>query len=116
MFHVQLRRFPHSAQAFNLTKERLHETLLHPWARGGVVELGDRRWVPSETKLIVLEGPSLDASRLSLGRGWAAALSSGENVTERVLGGLETARHPGRPLRSCPRSSPRCSSSPGEDP
>lgn len=90
MFHVQLRRFPHCAQAFNLTEERLHETVLAPWVRGAVLELGDRRWVPSETKLIVLEGPSLDASRLSLGRGWAAALSSGENVTARVLGGLDT--------------------------
>lgn len=90
MFHVQLRRFPHSAQAFNLTAERLHEIVLEPWARGAVLELGDRRWVPSETKLIVLEGPFLDASRLSLGRGWAAALNGGENVTERVLGALQT--------------------------
>ncbi len=95
MFHVQLRRFPYSAQAFNLTYERLQETVLVPWAHGTVVELGDRRWIPGQTKLTVLEGPSLDASRLSLGRGWAAAVSSSTDVTERVLGGQEAGVAPG---------------------
>jgi len=95
LFHVQLRRFPYSAQAFNLTDQRLHQTVLEPWVRGAVVELGDRRWVPGQTRLTVLEGPSLDASRLSLGRGWAAAVSSSEEVTERVLGGQETEVTPG---------------------
>lgn len=90
MFHVELRRFPHVARAFNLTQEELQTRIVSPWVAGRPFELEDRRWEPERTRLAILEGPELPPADMGLGRGWATAARAGQDVTERVL---EAARN-----------------------
>lgn len=85
VFHVELRRFPHSFWRFNLTEQELRETLLSPWVQGASVEAGERRWSPEQTTLTVLEGPRLAMSELAMGRGWRNAQRRGEDVSERMI-------------------------------
>ena len=85
MFHVELRQFPHTAWAFNLSETELLQTLVVPWSREQWVELGERKWSPHQARLTVLEGPRLQVQELSMGRGWRNAQHHGEDVTERVL-------------------------------
>jgi hypothetical protein len=84
MFHLELRHFPHSVCRFNLSEEELRP-IVSAWARGQILELGERRWSPHEARLTVIEGPRLEAGELSMGRGWRAAQRRGADVTERML-------------------------------
>jgi len=84
VFHVELRKFPHNACAFNLTEAELGE-IVGPWSREQWVELGERKWSPHQARLTVLEGPHLAVEDLALGRGWRNALRRSREVTERVL-------------------------------
>lgn len=85
MFHVQLRQFPNVARAFNLSREELDARILAPWAAGESVQWEDRRWSPERAKLTIYEGPQLRPDEIGLGRGWANATRSGEDVTARLL-------------------------------
>lgn len=85
MFHVQLRRFPHVAYVFNLSEADLHARVLEPWSAGRTIELGERRWLPEQTRLFILEGPELAPHDLALGRGWARAQRHGRDVTAQLL-------------------------------
>lgn len=85
VFHVELRRFPHSARAFNLAEQELLSRVLDPWVRGEEFEFGERRWNPSRCDLQILEGDRLRPDELSIGRGWQNALRSATDVTERLL-------------------------------
>ena len=84
MYHVELRKFPNSACAFNLTEAELR-AIAEPWSQDRWVEVGERKWSPFEARLTVLEGPHLDVGDLAMGRGWGNAQHHGEDVTERVL-------------------------------
>jgi hypothetical protein len=85
MFHVELRRFPNVARAFNLTAEELEHRIVAPWAAGAPVELDDRQWEPARSKLAIYEGPEIPPEERGLGRGWAAVTRTGEDVTARML-------------------------------
>ncbi|MCW3069878.1 MAG: hypothetical protein JWL67_2503, partial [Solirubrobacterales bacterium] len=85
MYHIELRHFPHNHSRFNLS-EREVSALAGRWVRDQVVELGERKWIPQQAKLMILEGPQLAPEELSMGRGWRTAQRQGEDVTERVLG------------------------------
>jgi hypothetical protein len=85
MFHVELRRFPHVARAFNLTQEELDERIVTPWVGGVPVQLDERAWEPAKARLSIYEGPEIRAVDMGLGRGWATATRAGANVTARVL-------------------------------
>ncbi len=85
MFHIELRKFPHVARALNLSAHELREQIVGPWIRGETIELDDRRWLPSQAKLTIYEGPALPADQIGIGRGWANATRSGDEVTDRVL-------------------------------
>jgi hypothetical protein len=91
MFHVELRQFPHVARAFNLTAEELQATIVSPWTRGDVVELGERRWAPERANLTIFEGARLPEDQLGMGRGWSNATRQGTDVTERVLSAARAA-------------------------
>ncbi len=84
VFHLELRRFPHSTHAFNLAESQLHDVLL-AWVAGRAVEVGEHRWAPDQATLTIIQGPVLPADLLALGRGWSAARRSGRDVTERLL-------------------------------
>jgi hypothetical protein len=84
MFHVEMRQFPHSAWAFNLSEDELLQFLV-PWSHEQWIELGERKWNPHQARMTVLEGPHLPVGELSMGRGWRNAQRSSQDVTERVL-------------------------------
>jgi hypothetical protein len=85
VFHVELRRFPHVARAFNLTRKELDERIVRPWVGGVPVELDDRAWEPAKARLSIYEGPQVEPEQMGLGRGWASATRAGAEVTARVL-------------------------------
>ena len=85
-FHVEISRgFRHRARAFNLDQDELRRKILDPWVRGRVIVLGDQDWEPRDCKLVVLEGPELADTDLSMGRGWSNAEKSAENVTRKLV-------------------------------
>jgi hypothetical protein len=95
-FHVEISSgFRQRARAFNLDEGRLRSTILDPWIRGRPIFLGDKEWEPRHCKLIVLEGPELADTDLSMGRGWANAERGSENVTRRLI---EAAASPAKPM------------------
>jgi hypothetical protein len=84
VFHVELRQFPHTACAFNLSEAEL-SALVEPWLREQWIELGERKWNPHQARMTILEGPHLPVEDLAIGRGWRNAQHQSEDVTERVL-------------------------------
>jgi hypothetical protein len=84
-FHVEISMGFRRARAFNLDEAKLRADILDPWMRGRVIMLGDRDWEPRDSKLIVLEGPELHDTDLSMGRGWSNAERVSENVTRRLV-------------------------------
>jgi hypothetical protein len=94
MFHIELRQFPHNMCHFNMTERELFDTIVDGWAREQWIEMGDRKWNPHQSKLIVLEGPQIPVEQLSMGRGWPTAQRQGEDVTERVIAQAKQATQP----------------------
>jgi hypothetical protein len=84
MFHLELRQFPHTARAFNLTRAELDQ-ILQPLVAGRPVELNERRWKLEKTKIAVYEAPELGVEEMGMGRGWGNVTKTGEQVTEQVL-------------------------------
>jgi hypothetical protein len=85
-FHVEISSgFRHRAWAFNLDEGELRRTILDPWMRGRVIMLGDQDWEPRDCKLVILEGPELEDTDLSMGRGWSNATKTAENVTRKLV-------------------------------
>lgn len=85
VFHVELRQFPNVARAFNLSRDELETQFAAPWRAGRAVEFDDRRWSRGKAKLAVYEGRRLGSEELGLGRGWANATRTAQEVTTRVL-------------------------------
>jgi hypothetical protein len=95
-FHVEISSgFRQRARAFNLDEEKLRSTILDPWVQGRPISLGDKEWQPRDCKLIVLEGPELADTDLSMGRGWSNAEKTAENVTRRLI---DAATAPSKPV------------------
>jgi hypothetical protein len=94
MFHIELRQFPHNMCHFNMTEQELFAQIVDGWAQEQWIELGDRKWNPHQSKLIVLEGPRIPVEQLSMGRGWPTAQRQGEDVTERVIAQAKRAAQP----------------------
>ncbi|HTD08148.1 MAG TPA: hypothetical protein VK680_04595 [Solirubrobacteraceae bacterium] len=90
MYHLELRHFPHSAWRFNLSEQDL-AAIVQPWVREQVVDMGERKWSPHLAKLTILEGPKLDVTELSMGRGWRSAQRRSEDVTQQVLDAAKQA-------------------------
>lgn len=84
MYHLELRKFPHTVCRFNQS-EREVLAIVMPWVREEWIEQGERKWNPNDATLTVLEGPELSMSDVAMGRGWRNAERRSEDVTERVL-------------------------------
>ncbi len=83
-YHIEVRDFPRNVNRFNMSGQEIGALLL-AWAQERVFELGDQRWNPQTAEIIVIEGPEIPVSGLSLGRGWPTALREGQDVTQRVI-------------------------------
>ena len=95
MFHVELRRFPHVARAFNVSEEELRTRYVIPWVRGAPINLSDRQWTADKkTRLTIYEGPAVAAEERGLGRGWSTVTRDGDEVTGTVLDEARTAIAP----------------------
>ena len=92
MFHIELRKFPHSAWRFNLSEGELRAILV-PWARDEWTEVGERNWNPHESKMTILEGPKLEPQDISMGRGWRNAQRRSEDITDKTLSAFKQAEH-----------------------
>jgi hypothetical protein len=90
-FHVELRQFPGSARAFNLTQAELRRRFVDPWIAGRAIELDERRWSPEKAKLTIYEAPHLPTSQMGLGRGWANVTKDGRDVTGEMLAQAQSA-------------------------
>jgi hypothetical protein len=101
MYHLELRHFPHSAWRFNLSEQDL-AAIVQPWVREQVVDVGERKWSPHLTKLTILEGPKLEVTELSMGRGWRSAQRRSEDVTQRVLDAARQAMQGAAPEAAAP--------------
>ncbi len=84
-FHVEISSSFHRARLFNLGEDELRRTVLEPWLGGQPFEFGEHEWEPGESKLTILEGPSLETPDLSFGQGWSNAQRLTEDVTRRML-------------------------------
>jgi hypothetical protein len=84
VYHLELRQFPHKTARFNLSEQQVQAVLV-PWALERVVDVGERKWTPQQATITVLEGPELETSALSMGRGWRSAERQGADVTQRML-------------------------------
>jgi hypothetical protein len=114
MFHIELRQFPHNMCHFNMTEQELFAQILDGWAQEQWIEMGDRKWNPHQSKLIVLEGPRIPVEQLSMGRGWPTAQRQGEDVTERVIA---QAKQASQPVAAQPATAPSVSAAtPAEEP
>jgi hypothetical protein len=96
VFHVELRRFPHVARAFNLNREELDTRIVAPWVAGRPVELDQRRWEPDRAQLTIYDAPELRPDQLGQGRGWANVTRDGTDVTAGLLVALSEPE-PGDP-------------------
>jgi hypothetical protein len=90
-FHVEISSSFHRARVFNLGEDELRQTVLEPWVGDQPFELGEQEWEPRESKLMILEGPTLGTPDLSFGQGWSNAQRSAEDVTRRMLEGAESS-------------------------
>ncbi len=84
LYHVEIREFPRNVNRFNMSGQEIGAILL-AWAQERVFELADQRWNPQTAEMIVIEGPEIPVSGLSMGRGWPTAMREGQDVTERVI-------------------------------
>jgi hypothetical protein len=92
VFHVELRQFPRTARAFNLSREETQRRFIAPWLRRATIELDGQQFTPGRAKLSIYEGRELKTAELGLGRGWQNATRSGEDVTQRELTAATSAR------------------------
>jgi hypothetical protein len=90
VYHLELRKFPHTVCRFNQTEAQV-AALVVAWANEEWIEEGERKWNSNEATLTVLEGPKLSMPELAMGRGWRNAQRRSEDVTERVLAAAKQA-------------------------
>src|SRR5256885_14070844 len=83
MFHIEVRQFPHSIRRFNMTPAEVGH-LVEAWLAGRPVELGERSWLPQQSRLTILESPRLADPQLSIGRGWGTPPREAPGVAERI--------------------------------
>ncbi len=83
-FHVEISQSMRHARVFNLDREDLITKVVEPWLEDRTIEMGDREWKPSESRLRILDGPQMEPPDLSFGQGW----SNAERKSEDVTGGL----------------------------
>jgi hypothetical protein len=94
MYHLELRKFPHTVCRFNQSEQQLRAVVV-PWTHDEWIEEGERKWNSNEATITVLQGPKLSMPELAMGRGWRNAQRRSEDVTERVLEAVKRERAPG---------------------
>jgi len=97
VFHVQLRQFPHSARAYNLSRTELEQRFTRPWATGLEVATEDRKWTRDKARMTIYESRPLRTDEIAIGRGWGNVEREGTDVTERELAAVRPGPAAARP-------------------
>jgi hypothetical protein len=93
VYHLELRKFPHTACRFNQSEAQVRAILV-AWVNEQWFEEGEQKWNSNEATLTVLEGPKLSMPELAMGRGWRSAQRRSQDVTERVLAAIRQQVQP----------------------
>lgn len=89
-FHIEISSALDRARVLNVGEAELRKEILEPWVAGLRFGFGGRDWEPRESRLTILEGPSLDTSSAA-GDGWMDALRAAEDVTRQMLEAAEAS-------------------------
>jgi hypothetical protein len=93
-FHVEIGGAMRHARVFNLNREDLAAEIVGPWLEDRPIEMGDREWQPSESRLTILDGPQMESPDLAFGQGWSNASRASEDVTRETLDGAPKPHSP----------------------
>jgi hypothetical protein len=85
VFHVEVSQGVHRARVFNISRDDLTDKVIQPWLEDRQITMGDRKWLPRESELKILEGPRMENPDLAFGQGWANAERASENVTRQLI-------------------------------
>jgi hypothetical protein len=88
-FHVEINSPVNRSRVLNLDQADLRGKVLGPWIAGLPFEFGDGEWVPRESRLSILEGPTLESATGE--EGWADALRTAVDVTREMLEAAEAS-------------------------
>ena len=70
---------------FNLSEAELWRRFIAPLMAGRDFTYEGHEFIPTRTRITILDGPNLRADQLALGRGWQNAQRLGRDVTEALL-------------------------------
>jgi hypothetical protein len=87
-FHIEISSSFDRARVLNIREAELRKQILEPWVAGLPFEFGGRDWTPRESRLTILEGPTLEPG-LGAEAGWANALRAADDVTRPMLEAAE---------------------------
>lgn len=88
-FHVEISSALDRARVLNVGEAELRKDVLEPWVAGLPFGFGGRDWEPRESRLTILEGPTLQPSDGD--EGWLEALRAAEDVTRQMLEAAEAS-------------------------
>jgi hypothetical protein len=88
-FHIEISSPVNRARVLNLDEAELRGKVLEPWVTGLPFEFGDLTWAPRESRLTILEGPTLVESGQE--EGWESARRAAEDVTRPLLEAAEAS-------------------------
>ncbi|MHB8235117.1 MAG: hypothetical protein ACYDHT_10745, partial [Solirubrobacteraceae bacterium] len=114
MYHLELRKFPHTVCRFNQSEAQV-AAILVPWVKQEWFEEGEQKWNSNEATITVLEGPRLSMPELAMGRGWRNAQRRSDDVTERVLAAVSQGLDSGGTASDHPAASATPSAATGAD-
>jgi hypothetical protein len=89
-FHIEISSALDRARVLNLGEPELRRQILEPWVAGLRFGFGGCNWEPRESRLTILEGPTLPPST-DAENGWVAALRAAEDVTRQMLEAAEAS-------------------------
>ena len=89
-FHIEISSALDRARVLNVGDSELREQILQPWVAGLPFGFGGRDWEPRESRLTILEGPTLKPND-GTEEGWTDALRAAEDVTRAMLEAAEAS-------------------------
>jgi hypothetical protein len=84
-FHIEISSAVNRARSFNVDEAEMRRSILNPWVTGLPFEFGGYEWQPRESRLAILEGPTLKGELGNPDQDWLTALRRGEDATRRLL-------------------------------
>lgn len=87
-FHIEISSSFNRARVLNVDEVELREEILEPWVAGLPFEFQGRDWEPQQSRLTILEGPTLETES-GAKDDWEKALRAANDVTRPMLEAAE---------------------------